>query len=114
MAKNWIQIDTIYKEPSPKTKAELAKASKKYKKLMAKTKTLSVIDMKKQSAGLYNKKKAEEDSLLEAFADKRLKSEKAIKQAIRIKKERAKRQQNDAKQDTEKVSTPEETTDNPV
>ena len=113
MAKDWIQIDTIYKEPSPKTKAELARASKNYKKLMAKTKTLSVADMRKQSVNNYYDQKAKEDNLLEAFADKRLKSEKAIKQAIRIKKERAK-QQNSAKQDMEKVSTPEETTDNPV
>lgn len=113
MAKDWIRIDTIYKENSPKTKAEQQKASKKYRSLMAKTKTLPIVEIKKRSIELFNKNKAEEDSLLQAYEDKRLKSEKAIKQAIRIKKERAK-QQNSAKQDTEKVSKNNETTDNPV
>ena len=70
---------------------------------MAKTPTLTVADMKKKSSELYNAQKQKENSLLQAFDDKKLKSEKAIKQAIRIKKERAKRQ-NDAKQNTEKAS----------
>jgi len=114
MAKDWIQIDTIYNEIPPKTKAELAKASKNYKKLMAKTKTLSVIDMKKKSVELYNEQKEKENSLIQAFDDKKLKSDKAIKQAIRIKKERAKRK-NSAKQDTEKVSNEQnETTESSV
>ena len=113
MAKNWIKIDTIYNEIDPLTRAERQKASKAYKKLMAKTKTLTVIDMKKKSVELYNKQKEKEDSLLQAFEDKKLKSDKAIKQAIRIKKERAKRQE-DAKQEKEKVSNKKETTDNPV
>lgn len=113
MAKDWIKIDTIYNEIDPLTRAERQKASKRYKSLMAKTKTLPIVEIKKRSIELYNKNKVEEDSLLQAFADKRLKSEKAIKQAIRIKKERAKRQ-NSAKQDTEKVSVNNETTDNPV
>lgn len=113
MAKDWVRIDTIYKENNPKTKAEQQKASRKYKSLMAKTKTLPIIEIKKRSIELFNKNKAEEDNLLQAYEDKRLKSKKAIKQAIRIKKERAKRK-NSAKQDTEKVSTNKETTDNPV
>ena len=113
MAKDWIQIDTIYKEPDPKTRAEKARASKRYKSLMAKTPTLSIIDLRKKSNELYAEQKLKEDILLEAYEDKRLKSDKAIKQAIRIKKERIKRI-NDAKQDTEKVSTKEETTESSV
>jgi len=105
MAKNWIQIDTIYSSSTsdPKTRAERERASKAYKKLMAKTPTLKVPEIKKQSIELYYKQKEKEDSLLKAFEDKKLKSEKAIKQAIRIKKERIKKQ-NDAKQNTEKAS----------
>ena len=108
MAKNWIKIDTIYSEGEPKTRAERAKASKAYKKLMAKTQTLTVVEMKKRSANAYNDQKEKENNLLKAFDDKKLKSEKAIKQAIRIKKERA-RKQNDAKQNTNKVSENETT-----
>ena len=108
MAKDWIQIDTIYTEKDPKTRAERAKASKKYKSLMAKTHTLSVADLKKQSNELYHEQKMKEEHLLEAFKDNRLKSEKAIKQAIRLKKERM-RKKNNTKQDTDKVSENETT-----
>ena len=81
---------------------------------MATTETLSVPDLKKKSIELYNQQKEKEDNLLQAYEDKRLKSEKAIKQAIRIKKERIKKQ-NDAKQDTEKVSNDKnETTESSV
>jgi len=114
MAKGWTRIETIYSlKNSPETIAERRRKTKLFNKMMATTPTLPASELKKRSNELYNKKKAEEDNLLQAYADKRLKSEKAIKQAIRIKKERAKRQ-NGAKQDTEKVSVNNETTDNPV
>ena len=113
MAKGWTTVETIYSlKNSPETRAEKWRKARLFEKMMAGPK-LSVEEIRKRSVELYNKNKAEEDSLLQAFADKRLKSEKAIKQAIRIKKERAKRQ-NGAKQDTEKVSVSNETTDNPV
>ena len=113
MAKNWTTIETIYSlKNKPETKTEQRRKTKIYNKLM-KTPTLSVVDLKKKSIELFNENKTKEDNLLQAYEDKRLKSEKAIKQAIRIKKERARRQDS-AKQDTEKVSVNNETTDNPV
>ena len=116
MAKGWTKIETIYSlKNSPETLAERRRKTKLFNKMMATTPTLTASELKKRSNELYNKKKAEEDNLLQAYEDKRLKSEKAIKQAIQIKKERAKkRQQNSAKQDTEKVSVKSETMDNPV
>ena len=114
MAKNWTTIETIYSlKDKPETLEEQRRKTKNFNKLMAKTKTLTVPELKKQSIEHYNEQKNKENSLLDAYENKRLKSEKAIKQAIRIKKERAKRQ-NGAKQDMEKVSVNNETTDNPV
>ena len=115
MAKNWIHIDTIYSlKNSPETKAEQRRKTKIYNRLMAQTKTLSAADMRKNSITLYNEQKAKENDLLQAYEDKKLKSEKAIKQAIRIKKERMKKS-TDAKQNTEKVSNDkDETTESSV
>ena len=113
MAKGWETIETIYSlKNKPETLAERRRKTKIFNKMM-KTPTLTVMELRKRSVENYNKKKAEEDNLLQAYAEKRLKSEKAIKQAIRIKKEREKRIAS-AKQDTEKVSIKKETTDNPV
>ena len=118
MAKDWITIKTVNSvDTPPKTKAENFKRERTYEKIMKTTKSLSVADLKKHSIELYNKKIEEEDKLLQAFEDKRLKSEKAIKQAIRIKKEREKRKKEDTKQDVEKISEVSETTEiteNPV
>ena len=114
MAKDWITIETIYSlKNKPETKAEQRQKSKRFKSLMAKTKTLSIADKRKESIALYNEHKAKEDSLLKAFEEKKLKSEDAIKQAIRIKKERAKLK-NGAKQNKEKVSEITETTESAV
>ena len=113
MSKGWTQVETIYTlKNKPETKAEQRRKVKVFNKLM-KEPTLTISEMRKQSSERYNKIKAEENSLLQAYDDKRLKSDKAIKQAIRIKKERAK-QQNGAKQNIEKVSSENETTDNSV
>ena len=114
MAKNWIKIDTIYSlKNSPETKEEQRRKSKLFKSMMSKIESLPVSEMKKRSVELYNKHKEEENKLLQAYEDKKLKSEKAIKQAIRIKKERAKLK-NSAKQDKEKVSKTTETTESTV
>lgn len=114
MAKNWIKIDTIYSPIAPETKAERRRKTKRYNHLMATTKTLSAKDLKKESIEAYNENKEKENNLLKAYEDKKLKSENAIKQAIRLKKERAKKQQNSAKQDLEKVSKNKETTESTV
>ena len=114
MAKDWTTVETIYSlKNKPKTKAEQRREAKTYKSLMAKTETLTVPEIKKRSAAAYNEQKAKEDNLLQAYENKKLKSENAIKQAIRIKKERAKLK-NSAKQNKEKVSEVTETTESTV
>ena len=113
MAKGWTTVETTYSlKNKPETKAEQRRKTKVFNKLM-KEPTLSASELRKRSVERFNQHKLEENNLLQAYEEKRLKSEKAIKQAIRIKKERAKLQ-NGAKQDTEKVSVSNETTDNPV
>ena len=113
MAKNWIKIDTIYSPIAPETREERQRKTKRYNHLMATTETLSAKDLKKKSIEAYNENKEKENNLLQAYDDKKLKSENAIKQAIRLKKERAKKQ-NSAKQDTKKVSENKETTESTV
>ena len=117
MAKNWTTIETIYTlKNKPKTKAEQRRERKIFNKLMCEAErynNLSPQDKRKLSVSLYTKNKAAEESLLKAYEDKKLKSEDAIKQAVRIKKERAKARTG-AKQDKEKVSVTKETTDSVV
>lgn len=116
MAKGWTTVETIYTlKNKPETLEEQRNKTKKFKRLMATTKTLTIPELKKQSIERYNEQKNKEDSLLDAYENKRLKSEKAIKQAIRIKKERMKKL-DDAKQNTEKVSNniEDETTESSV
>lgn len=113
MSKEWIKIDTIYSTTKPKTREERAKQARAFKRLMAKTEKLSAADLKKASNEYYAEQKLKNDCLLQAYEDKRLKSKEAIKQAIRIKKEREKKH-NDAKQDTKKVSNVKETTESTV
>lgn len=108
MAKGWTSLITINTAPkSAETAAQRRQRDKSFSNLIRNTKSLSVEDLKKQSDELYAKQRAEEDKLLQAFAEKKVKSKTAIKQALRIKKERAaaeKRAKNSAKQNTNTVS----------
>lgn len=82
MAKGWITLETVN---SKKLGAGSdPKRFQKMENLIRNTKSLTPFEMKKESEELYAKKKAEEDSLVAAYQDKRLKSEKAIKEAQRI------------------------------
>jgi len=117
MAKGWTTIETIYSlKNKPETKAEQRRKRKIFNKMMCEAEVysnLSPQDKRKVSVNLYAENKAKEESLLKAYEDKKLKSENAIKQAVRIKKERAKLK-NSAKQDKEKVSEVTETTESTV
>lgn len=108
MAKGWISLTTVNTAPkSAETAAQRRQRDRSFSNLIRNTKSLSVEDLKKQSDELYAKQRAEEDKLLQAFAEKKVKSKTAIKQALRIKKERAaaeKRAKNSAKQNTNTVS----------
>ena len=89
MAKGWKKIADNSISDGIVTRAERVAKDKAMSNLVRNTKTLKAFDLKKESEELYEKAKAEEDKLLDAFDRKVVKSKNAIKQAIRIKKERA-------------------------
>ena len=92
MAKGWTTIETVNSVKNTETKTEKIKRLQNFNKLIDKTKQLDKIELKKHG-----------DNLLNAFDEKKLKSDKLIKQALRIKKERDKHK--NAKQNTRKVSS---------
>lgn len=103
MAKGWTTIETVNSVKNTETKTEKIKRLQNFNKLIDKTKQLDKIELKKHGDNLFTEKKSMEDNLLNAFDEKKLKSDKLIKQALRIKKERDKYK--NAKQNTRKVSS---------
>lgn len=102
MEKKWTTIETVNSIKNTETKSDKIKRMKNFDNLIHNTKILSKEDLKKHGDDLFTEKKNAEDQLLEAYNDKKLKSKKLIKQALRIKKERNKNK--NAKQNTRKVS----------
>lgn len=64
--------------------------SKVFDTMMRSTKSKSIDELKKEGENLYAKKMAKEDSLLEAYKEKKLKSKALIREAKKIKAQRAK------------------------
>lgn len=89
MPKGWVKVETVNNITNNETNAEKNRREKNFSQLIRNTKVKTGIQLNKESDELYAQKIAEEDSLLAAFEDKRLKSKKLIKQALRLKKERA-------------------------
>ena len=93
MAKDWVRIEKI-ENIFNITPMEVN--DKKFNKLIHNTKTLSIEDLKKEANNLHEANEIDEDKLISAFDNNLLKSEKAIKEATRIKKmrERANKKKN--------------------
>ena len=109
MSKKW---KTIRNDTSKKsTKEERVRQDRSFANLINNTKTLSVKDLKAESKELYAAKIAEEDQLLEALENKKLKSKEALKRAFRIKKDRVK---NPPRYDNFDVDEVEDDTKNPL
>lgn len=102
MGKEWTTIETVNSVKNTETKAEKIKRMQNFNKVIDNTKILSMKELKKHGDDLYADKKAVEDNILNAYNEKKLKSNKLKKQALRIKKERDKSK--NAKQNTRKVS----------
>lgn len=85
MAKGWTHFASINEATTPDKRTRIHN-EQEFSKLIRNTKTLSVLDLKKESEKLYDKQVSEEDRLLDAFANKRLKSKAAIKKALKLKK----------------------------
>ena len=91
MAKGWTRVETVNNASVNKeTPVEKRRRVQNFKKAIRKTSKLSGEDFKKQSDELFTKKKEQEDSLVQAYKDKKLKSTKAIKAAQQILKSREK------------------------
>ena len=85
MAKDWVRVEKIEKIFNI-TPMEVN--DKKFNKLIRNTKTLSVEDLKKEANDLHEANETKENSLIVGLDNNLLKSEKAIKEATRIKKMR--------------------------
>ena len=87
MAKGWEHFSTV-NDARVETKESKKARAKRTERIMRTTPTLSEEDLKKASNERYAIKVAQEDSLVVAYDEKRLKSKKLIKQARYIKKMR--------------------------
>ena len=94
MAKGWNLVGTNAMEfgdtrTRDEKRRDTARQTKAFNRLMAKTKVRSFGDMVKDAEKTYDAKQAENAALLQAFADKKLKSKALIKQAKALKKKQA-------------------------
>lgn len=88
MAKGWKTIYTNA-DTTTETRAEKVRKARHFDKTIRTTETPTIDQLKRINDYNYEIKVAEEEKLLRAFDEKKVKSKAAIKQAIRIKKERA-------------------------
>lgn len=88
MAKGWSNFATINDLSNSLSKQEKIKREQRFNDAIRNTKTLSVEALKQHSDELYDKQMAEDEKLLQAFTDKKVKSKTAIRRALRLKKER--------------------------
>lgn len=97
MAKGWIKLETVNDTSAVKETAAQKRAREHhFNNLIRNTKSLSAYDLKKQSEEAYEVAKAQEDSLIAAYNDKRLKSKDAIRRAwLAIKMREAAKKKNE-------------------
>ena len=88
MSKEWKHFATINDLSHSLSTKEIARKEKNFNNAIHNEKTLSVEKLKKHYEELYEKKLQEENNLLEAFKEKKLKSKTAIKKALILKKEK--------------------------
>lgn len=105
MAKNWVKVETVNDAPNIETYVEKKRKFSDFNKMIRNTKTKKAHEIMKENEELYEQKVANEDALLAAFEDKKLKSKTLIKQALRIKKERTEAAEKAAKDAKQKSKT---------
>ena len=86
MAKGWTTLTNV-NTMVPKT-YDIKSNDKAFKKLMTTTKSKTIKELIADGNEHYKQKLAEDDALLDAFENKRLKNKDAIKRAMALKKER--------------------------
>ena len=94
MAKGWTKISTINDRINKydDSKENRDKRDNSFNLLIKNTKTLSAEKIKENSEELYLQQQLEDAKLLEAFERKAVKSKTAIKRALKLKKELAKKE----------------------
>lgn len=98
----WKTIPTINDTDNTNTKSD-RQISTKFNKLMKTTPIRSAEELKKHSEDLFIAQKLEDDKLLDAFTNKKLKSKAAIKKALGLAKKR-----NDAGKEKDKAVNPQD------
>lgn len=89
MAKGWTTLETVNKvTKDTRTPAEKAKADRHFDNLIRNTKSLTCAELKKASKDAYKAQKEYEDQLIQAYADKKLKSKDKIAEARKLIKAR--------------------------
>ena len=96
----WKTISTINDTTIKNTRTD-RQNSTNFNKLMKTTPTRNVEDLKKHSEDLFEAQKLEDEKLLDAFANKKLKSKAAIKKALGLSKK-----YNDAGKKKDKAANP--------
>ena len=96
----WTTITTINDIPTTEKKRE-RQADSDFYKLMKKTPSRTIDEMKEHAEELAKTQKIEDSKLLDAFTNKKLKSKAAIKKALGLSKKR-----NDAGKSKDKAVNP--------
>ena len=91
MAKGWTTISTINNAGTKSNTTNNIAKIRQFESMMAKVKPRTIKQMKEDGEKHFNERKAQEDSLVTAYQDKKLKSEKAISKAEKIIKFREKK-----------------------
>lgn len=98
MAKNWTRISTVNDIINAETAAQKQHREQAFSNAIKNVKTMDLESLKEHSDKIFSEKKAEDESLLEAFDNKKLKSKALIKRALQLKKERDKAEKKKAQQ----------------
>lgn len=106
MAKNWTTIYTNADETKV-TKEEITRRMHRFDNTIKSMKSPTYDELKRSSEIAYAVKLNEEEKLLQAFSEKKVKSKAAIKQALRIKRERAAAEKKEQEQKENPKSVPE-------
>ena len=97
MAKGWVSVDFYNTNTEVETPVEKNRKMRKFDNLIRKTSSLSISNLNNQAQADFVKQQAEEDQLLEAYNEKKLKSKALIERAKAIKKQRDKMKAREAK-----------------
>lgn len=91
MSKTWTELSTVNDTPKSKaTREEKYRKMRQVDNFIRNTPSLKVEKLKENGDLHYNQYISENEALLDAFENKRLKSKALIRQAIKYKKDKAK------------------------